>query len=101
MQDTTMTVTPLEDILKFDSDEPRLTRAQERQRDFFSALRHLFYLGRDGVATFTASSDQPISDGELYSAANNSTIRDVHYYRDRAVMLWERVIRDARDGRRC
>ena len=91
-------MTPLDEILKSDPNEPRLTRAQERRRDFFRARRQLLCLDRPGVETFTATSDWKISDQELYRAANNSTIRDFHYYRDRAVMLWECVIRDAREG---
>jgi hypothetical protein len=55
----------------------------------------MFYLGRDGVETFTASSDRKISDEELYTAANNSTVRDIRRAADRTVMLWECVIRDA------
>jgi hypothetical protein len=92
-------MTPLDDVLKFDPDQPRLARAQERQRAFFCARRHMFYLGRDGVETYTASSDRVISDLELYSPANNSTVRDIRSAADRAVMLWECVIRDAREGR--
>jgi hypothetical protein len=82
-------MTPLDDVLKFDPDQPRLARAR----------RHMFYLGRDGVETYTASSDRVISDLELYSPANNSTVRDIRSAADRAVMLWECVIRDAREGR--
>jgi hypothetical protein len=91
-------MTPLDYILRYDPDEPRLTRAQERQRAFFSALRNMHYLGRDGVETFTASSDRPISDGELYRPENDSTMRDLHRSADRAVMLWACVIRDAREA---
>ena len=91
-------MTPLDDILKSDPNEPCLTRKQERQRDFFSAWRQLLYLGRDGVETFTASSDREISDQELYSPANNSTVRDIRRAAVRTVMLWECVIRDAREG---
>jgi hypothetical protein len=90
---------PLGEILKFDPDQPRLTRALLRQREFFRARRHMLYLGRDGVETFTASSDRAISDQELYSPVNNSTVRDIRSAADRAVMLWECVIRDAREGR--
>ena len=56
-------------------------------------------LGRDGIETFTASSDGEISDQALYNPANNSTVRDIRNAADRAVMLWGCVIRDAREGR--
>jgi hypothetical protein len=59
----------------------------------------MFYLGRISVETFSASSDRKISDRELYSPANNSTVRDIRNAANRAVMLWECVIRDAREGR--
>jgi len=94
-------MTPLDDILRDDQHEPQLTRAQEGERAFFCALRQMLYLGRDGVETFTATGDEPISDQELYAPANNSTVRDVRYFADRAVMLWGRVIRDARDAGRA
>ena len=87
-------MTPLEDILKFDPAEPSLTRAQERQLNFFRAWRHLLFLCRPGVETFTAVGDQTLD-----CAASNSTIRDVQYYRDRVIMLWNCVIRDARESR--
>jgi len=90
-----------DDILGSNPQEPQLTRAQERQRAFFCALRQMLFLGRDGVETFTATSDELISDKELYSPANNSTVRDVRYFADRAVMLWGCVIRDARDAGRA
>jgi hypothetical protein len=82
-----------------DPNEPQLTRAQERQRAFFCTLRQMLYLGRDGVETFTATSDEPISDQELYAPANNSTISDVRRAADRAVMLWECILRDARGAK--
>jgi hypothetical protein len=91
-------MTPLDEILKSDPNEPRLTRAQERRRDFTSARRQLLCLGRPGVETFTATSDRKISDQELYSPANNSTVHDIRSAAYRAVMLWECVIRDAREG---
>ena len=95
---STEAVTPLELILRCDPDEPRLTGAQERQRAFFCAQRDMFHLGRAGVETFTAISDEPITDQEFYSPANNSTIRDIWRASDRAAMLWKCVIRDARAG---
>jgi hypothetical protein len=91
-------MTPLDEILRFDPNEPRLSRDQERQQAFFRARQNIFALGRDGVETFTAESDQPISDAELYRPENNTTLLDLQRSADRAVMLWACVIRDAREG---
>ena len=92
-------MTPLDDILRLEPAEPRLTRTQERQRAFFCARRHMFYLGRDGVETFTAVSDHEIGDRELYRPENDSTMRDLDRSAERAVMLWGCVIRDAKEAR--